>query len=395
MIKKYYYYKNVIIKNYIEQGIYPDNKLIELTMNRIDLALPVLKDYTVAEGSEFDTQKYNDMLDQIFTDLTFLYELTYDLTIKRYQTVKAYLDTHLQDLQNRADDCYKRALIEKNSTSFGNTIFYKANVITEITDSVCYINFDDELELYNKSKIACFLNADNIQTDDIVFVLEDISTKEKHFVPVYNQNQYSFNVPGELFYNPYSIQFADNEKLNKQTKLVLDNSDYDINNIYNVYSGKNKMIVRNKETGECQVLDIPIDSACTIDKHSFVEFYVFDGDSLTFTYNKKPLNANFQSEFNTVNTKEQEHIFFECDDDFLFSITLNKGSIYAYNNKSVYNNTDHLIVDNPHLLNSFLVKEYKYSENSTKYKLSIRINNVDNTKLMIDNIIIKELLPLS
>lgn len=395
MVKKYYYYKNVIIKNYINQGIYPDKELIELTMNRIDLALPILQDYKVAEGSDFDVKKYNDTLDQVLMDLTYLYELTYELTVEKYQNMKAFLDSHLQELKYKADNCYKRALIEKNSTSFGNTVLYKANIIPKITDNICYIDFEDSLYLYMKSKIACFLNADNINPDDVIFILKDQSTGETHYAPVYNKNQYSFNVPGDLLYKTYNVEFADNETLNKQTKVILENCDYDIDSTYTAYSGKNKMIVRNKLTGECTVMDIPMDSACHIDKQSYVEFYVIDGNTLTFTYNKKPINANFGTEYNIVDASKQNHIFFECDEDFVFSITMDHGSIYAHKNSSVYNNTDHLIIENPHLLHNFLIKEYVREQNTTEYKVSVRINNTDNTHLIIDNIIIKELLPLS
>lgn len=394
MIKKYYYYKNNIIKNYINQGIYPDNKMIELTMNRIDLALPILQGYTLAEGSDFDTEKYNDTFKQLHQDLQFLYELTYELTVERFQNMKLYLDSHLQELQNKADNCYKRALIEKNSTALGNTVFYKANVIPEINNNVCIMNFEDELELCSGSKIACFLSAGEIAPDNIVFMLTDTSTNEIHYAPVYNDNQYSFNVPGDLIYDSYDISFADNETTNKQTKLLLDGSDYNTNNMYKVYSGIGKMIVRRYDSNKCDILDIPVNSAVHIDKHSYVEFYVLDGGDITFTYNKRPINANFQTEYNTVDTRKQNHIFFECDNDFAFSITMTSGNVYAYNNASVYNNTDHLIADNPHLLKNFTVKEYKRENNVTKYKLSVRINNIDNPQLIVDNITIKELLPL-
>ena len=195
MIKKYHYYKNVVIKDYIKKGIYPNNSQIELAINRIDLALPILQGYNIHEGSKFDTAQYNKTLTQIYTDLLYLYELTYDVTVTRLNKFKSFLDTYVTDLNNKANTYYKRALIEKNSTALGDTILYETNVVPEVNNNRCIINFDKEFELYKGSKLACFLNADNIQDDDVIFQFTDIDSGNTYYGTVYNDNQYSFDVP--------------------------------------------------------------------------------------------------------------------------------------------------------------------------------------------------------
>jgi len=392
MVKKYHYYKNNIIKDYIQQGIYPDKNLIELTLNKIDLALPVLQDYKIAEGSGFNTEKYNDTLKQILIDLTYLYELTYKLTIEKFQNTVSYLDTHLKDLQNKADNCYKRALIEKNSTSLGNTIFYKANVVPEINNNRCVIDFEEELDLYTNSKIACFLNANLIDPDNVIFTFKDLSTSLTFNAPIYNKNQMSFNVPGSLLYTDHDVQFADNETINKQTKIIL--NDFDYKNKFNVYGGKNKIIVRSVDSNECNVYDIPINSSIHIDKRSYIEFYVLNGNELTFTYNKKPLAANFQTDYNTITVGKQKHFFFECDDDFVFGITLSSGNVYAQKLSTIYKESKYIVVDNANLFKNFYVQEFKAAENTQKFKLSVQINNIIDPQIIIDTILVKELLPL-
>ena len=394
MIKKYHYYKNVVIKDYIKKGIYPNNSQIELAINRIDLALPILQGYNIHEGSKFDTAQYNKTLTQIYTDLLYLYELTYDVTVTRLNKFKSFLDTYVTDLNNKANTYYKRALIEKNSTALGDTILYETNVVPEVNNNRCIINFDKEFELYKGSKLACFLNADNIQDDDVIFQFTDIDSGNTYYGTVYNDNQYSFDVPGVLVSNIYNVNFDANTKLDSKTILSLSGSDYNINNKYKIYSGKNKMLIRNKETGECTVADIPINTTYYVDAHSFIEFYIIDGDSLTFTYNQKPLSANFKLTNNTIDTKVNNHVFMECDSDFAFSITLNQGTIYSYNNQSIYNNSSELIISNEHKLHDFLVYEYALKDNIANYNISVIINNIQNTQFFIDNIAIKELLPI-
>lgn len=392
MIKKYHYYKNIVIKNYIEKGIYPNNSQIEKTINRIDLALPILQDYAIHEGSNFDTDKYNDTLTQIYTDLKYLYEITNDLAVSKLNYLKAYINSHLIDIQNKANAYNMRALIEKNSSTLGEMLVYKANVYPTIIDNQCVIELGKNIELTRQSKLACILNADNISNDDIIFNFTNTQTGQEYNSNIYNVANIPFTVPGVLIPNKYSVSFNENENISSQTKMSLENSTYSKTSDYNIYSGKNKCIIKNAETGACTVSDIPINTACTIEEHSYIEFYVLDGNDIVFTFNKKPINTNFQLQNNRANVTTNKRVFIECDKGFVFNISIDSGTIYAHQNTLKTINSDNILINNPHKLYDFLIYEYEKSKNTDLYDIQVIINNINTQYINIKNIIIKELL---
>lgn len=392
MIKKYHYYKNIVIKNYIEKGIYPNNSQIEKTINRIDLALPILQDYAIHEGDTFDTEKYNDTLTQIYTDLKYLCEITNDLAVSKLNYLKAFLNSHLIDMQNKANAYNMRALIEKNSSALGETLVYKTNIYPTIVDNSCTIELEKGIELIKQSKLACILNADNISNDDIVFKFINTQTGQEYYSNAYNVANIPFTVPGNLISNKYSISFNENETISSQTKISLENSTYSKTNNYNIYSGKNKCIIKNTETGTCTITDIPINTACTIEEHSYIEFYVLDGNDIVFTFNKKPINTNFQIQNNRANVTTNKRIFIECDEGFVFNISIDSGTIYAYQNTLKTINNDNILINNPHKLYDFLVYEYQKNTNMDLYDIQVIINNVNTQYITIKSIIVKELL---
>lgn len=392
MIKKYHYYKNVIIQDYIKRGIYPKNSQIEQTLNRIDLALPILQDYEIHEGSDFDTAKYNDTLKQIYIDLQYLYEITNITTKSRLNYLKSYIKSHLIDMQNRANAYNMRALIEKNSTSLGNTLINKNDVYPSIVNNKCDIVLSDSIKLYKQSKLACFVTADNISQDDIIIEFLNKKTGDAYYSTIYNIDHNTFSVPGDLTYNKYNISLSDNEKVNRKTVLNLSGSTYNKDNKYDIYGGKNKIIIRNADTGECEIKDVPINTACQISEHSFIEFYVLDGNSITFMFSKKPINTNFQLINNSADVSKNNRIFIECDSDFVFDISVDSGEIYANKITDISIELNNLTVNNNHRLNDFIVYEYDKEKNQEEYQINVRINNVTDPHMKIDSILIKELL---
>ena len=78
------YYKEKIIKEYIEKGIYPDNNLIQSRLNNIELRLSIFKNPKIIEGSLFDTEEFNRCLNEIYNDLVILYTLLYNITVLEY-----------------------------------------------------------------------------------------------------------------------------------------------------------------------------------------------------------------------------------------------------------------------------------------------------------------------
>ena len=245
MLKKYQYYKEHIINDYVNQGVFPNTSIINNTIERINLALPILQDYKVAEGSFFDTNHYNDTFNQVKQDLIYLYELLYDLNVAKYQELQSYMDLHLTDLNTKLKEYKQRALIEINSTSLGKTILFNTNCVPAMEHNTLYIDLDN-IVVHKNSKLACFLNANNVSMDDIVFILTNVDTGEQLFAPVYNNNQYSINIPGEITFNDHYFNYSDETIKYDQINLNIGSNNQE-NNDYHIFSGKNMIIVNNRE----------------------------------------------------------------------------------------------------------------------------------------------------
>ena len=84
------YYKEKIVASFIKQGIYPDNKLIQSRLNDIETRLSIFKTPRVKEGSYFNTAEMNEAIKAIWDDLCILYQLLYELTVLKYNTLNNY-----------------------------------------------------------------------------------------------------------------------------------------------------------------------------------------------------------------------------------------------------------------------------------------------------------------
>lgn len=394
MLKKYQYYKEHIINDYVNQGVFPNTSIINNTIERINLALPILQDYKVAEGSFFDTNHYNDTFNQVKQDLIYLYELLYDLNVAKYQELQSYMDLHLTDLNTKLKEYKQRALIEINSTSLGKTILFNTNCVPAMEHNTLYIDLDN-IVVHKNSKLACFLNANNVSMDDIVFILTNVDTGEQLFAPVYNNNQYSINIPGEITFNDHYFNYSDETIKYDQINLNIGSNNQE-NNDYHIFSGKNMIIVNNRELDNYDIIDAPLDHSYVVNSKSYIEFYVVNsiGSEIAFSFNKKPISANFNLEnHSSVIDKHIKHYYFECEAGTVFNISLYNGTIYACSNKILLQDNKDLIVNNKFGFSDFLVKEIISNNNTAEYKVRVRINNVFD-QIEIDNVYIKELLQL-
>ena len=381
---KFIYYKEKIINDFIKKGIYPDNKLINSKLKNIDLNLALFKNYNIKSGENFNTNEYNENLKLIYLDLKYLYDILEKLAINEFNNLQMYINSYINELNTIVNTYKKKADYENNSTTLGETILFQDNNFTIDNENSTTIIELDSVLLKKGSEIACIANINNIDLDNVIF---SFNNGEFSCCP-YNSSFQSFIVPGEKTINEYDYVLQQNSSSNN----IIINIDTEINNKnnYNILCGKdlisitdsNKKYITQKITNDSK--------AILFTEKSSINFYILNGDNVSFKFNKKPINCNFSLDDNTItNLKPIQNFHIEVDEDTTFEIELGKGYIYAISENGIVNNNN-LYYTGLNVSNDYHIIETIPGE-EVNYDLKLKILNDNNNLAEIQSIIIKNL----
>lgn len=381
---KFIYYKEKIINDFIKKGIYPDNKLINSKLKNIDLNLALFKNYNIKSGEKFNTNEYNENLKLIYLDLKYLYDILEKLAINEFNNLQMYINSYINELNTIVNTYKKKADYENNSTTLGETILFQDNNFTiDNEDSTTIIELDT-ISLKKGSEIACIANINNIDLDNVIFSFND---GEFSCCP-YNSSFQSFIVPGEKTINEYDYVLQQAVSSNN----IIINIDAEINNKndYNILCGKDLISITDKNN-KYITQKITNDSKVILFKEkSSVNFYILNGDNVSFKFSKKPINCNFSLEDNTItNLKTIQNFHIEVDEDTTLEIELGKGNIYAISEAGIVNNNK-LYYTGLNISNDYHIIETIPGE-EVDYNLKLKILNDNNNSAEIQSIIIKNL----
>lgn len=391
IVAKIEVHKQKIIDGFIKQGIYPTDKMIEERLQSIETSLSFLKPTTMVQGEIFNVEVYNNMLQSVYKDLELLYQLLYEISIKEYFTLKAFVDTHLDELEDYATKYEKRAELEANSTSLGKSILFKNSGFDLFSEN--NINLIDlgAISVNKGSRISCFLNANNIESDQVVFGFKK-GTEAPIYVAPYNYNQDMLLIPGDVNKKVYEIKIDDDKVLSDKTEMILKDSAINLKNQYVILGGKDKILVKKfAEQSSQLILESPISSEMTVfDSHSYIDFYVIGGNKISFRFNKKPKNTNFVSENYAISNLDYIHHFFiECEEGFAFSFELDGGEVFAAKETGKIIDKKLFFVRDIDI-RDFKVVEYSLGDPET-YSAFIKIMNDTGDPIDVESVCIKEL----
>lgn len=389
VVKKLAYHKQEILKEFVQKGIYPDNALIESRLNSIDKHLSIFKHYNVVPGQRFNVNEYNKSLQLIYEDLRILYELLHEFQIEEYYKQQNFINSYINELNSVVDTYRKRAEFENSSTTFGKTLlFQNNNFIINNQNSTTIIELNP-IKADNASELICLANVNNVNPDNLLFVFTDKETNKHYQISPYNYSGETLIMPGKKSINTYNIEMAEDQKITGPV-ILSTNSVIDPKNKYTILGGKNKIFLNYKDNNSFDIQDIPtsLGSYIFTDK-TYINFYVVDGNSVTFKFNKKPIATNFQIEEQRItNLKPIHHFFIECDKDFSFEVELDKGNIYAVKENGIINNNK-LYYTGTNLIRDFNVIE-ESSGDTKEYKAELKIFNNNEDNFDIESIIIKQ-----
>lgn len=387
------FYKEQIIQDMVNKGIFPDTTTIDNKLKEIDTSISIFKnDITIKKGSNFNTDDIRNKALYIFNDIKILYEILLDNSYKELLKLENYASSKMTELKNKTKNSLDKASIESNISSLGKTLLHLSSPFEFKKDnSSTYIDLGNH-SLTVGSSISGLVYGTNVDNKNIKFILSN--ENNKIYMTPYNINQDLILIPGEIQSNKYSSTIIPLEYENSY--MVLEKEDKDISNkIYKCFIGKGKAVVRNSFTKtDPMVYELsgfmPISLSSESAGGYIVEFYTVDATSVNFTFNKRPIAANFPLNSNTVSGLDRIHHFvIEVDNEIAFTCETDNGSIYACVEDGIINNNT-VIIRNKNKITDISIEEYDTNK-SEEYNISLLIED-DNNDTDVDTIIIKEIL---
>jgi hypothetical protein len=383
-IKKLAYYRSRIIQDFARKGVYPDDSRISTRLNEIDTMLGVFQYISVGSGDDFDTDKFNEDMLRILTDLQILYELAYEITVNDYNELKIYCETHLSQLQNMAYSYQYKTKFELDSTYLGNTLFFQSTGFDmKSSNGVTTINLGT-IEAEAQSKLACIVDAENVNPRNVIFTFTDKDGIVYNCSP-YSYNKDFFTVPGNLKVNSYTYNVSGDKVT---TPFICTPSEISIvnpDNKYLLFGGKNFIQTGyyNKEYIE-KFTGTPI----TLKTGGIARFYVIGGDYINFEFSTTPNNKNFEG--NSITDMSNYHeIVIEHTSEISFDFVTN-GTVYATRQQGMILNNE-IYYPVPDQVTDILVEEYAVGD-KVPYDVSVTAGPFyDGNAPVMNTIAIKQL----
>lgn len=383
------YHKEQIVQSFIKKGIFPNNKLIEAELNSIETRLAIFKHTNIKEGSAFDTKAFNEAIAYIYNDLRILYQLLYEVTVEEFNKLDYYINSHLVELEESSEMYLKRAELESYTTSIGKSILFKYKGFDiDKTSTISTIDLG-EVSISDASRIVCIANIDNVDHSDIIFKFNN--DKDTIYCNSYSYNHDFVIFPGTQIRKEYLINTINEEqKINGKLELpvIIDNME---NSTFITLAGRDKISCKKANKNGEIIEEKPVAiNALNFTEHSYIDFYVVGGNSISFRFNKQPISTNFNTSSNIIENLDYIHHFFiECDKDFSFDFEIDKGKIYALKETTIVDQNKLYYSGNIEAKDLLLI--HTTDGELKKYNASVNVYNTSLTEDDIKSIMIKKI----
>ena len=383
-IKKLAYYRARIIQEFARKGVYPDDSRISSRLNEIDTMLGVFQYMSIGNGDDFDTNKFNEDMVRILTDLQILYQLAYEISVKDYNELRIYCETHLSQLQNMANGYQYKTKFELDSTYLGNTIFFQSVGFDAVSSNGITTIKLGTIEAEAQSKLACIFDAEGVDVQNVIFTFKDKDGIVSNCSP-YEYNKDFFLVPGDLKVSSYTYETSGDKVT---TPFICTPSELSIvnpDNKYLLFGGKG--FVQTGYYGKKYIeklTGVPL----TMSDSGIVRFFIIGGDYVNFEFSSTPRSKNFEGN-SIANMSDHQEIVIEYGSDFSFDFVTN-GTIYATRQQGMILSND-LYYPVPDQVTDILVEEYSVGD-KVPYEVTVTAGPFYNGEIpVINTIAIKQL----
>ena len=382
------FYKQYIIKEFIRNGIYPNDNAVQQKINDIDLSLALFKHLNIKEGINFDTEQYNKEIMLLYQDLCFLYNLLQQIIITKYNGLQQFAYSHLEDLNNKAAECALRVKEEIGTTSIGNTLFFKHNGFNISSDNNILTIDCGAVKLNPFTKIACLCDIDNI---DYSHLICDFKNDTDEFtVPVYNYNQDTIIIPGDANFTNFTMILNNNQIINGPIQITTIET-INMNDEYLIFGAKDNINIMDYTVSSNSLVNKPTDSgAVSVNTNSTIDFYVIGANKITFWFSEKPIHANFSLDNYIVTiTNHIQHFTMDVNAGFSFKFTIDTGNVYAIKSNGIVQNNN-LYYEGNTIVKDFYVEHYGAGD-GIDYNLKLNIYVNDDSIPIVNSVTVKEL----
>lgn len=378
-IEKIKYLRNRIARSIAASGSYPDRAMVENRLAQIDYKLSLFRYVPAKESKKLDVKYLNESFLNIYVDLLILHRLVYDFYSNKYESTRAYVETHLAELEEMARKYERKSVFESTGSSIGKTIFYKGSGFEQTTkNQVSKISLGD-IKVIPGANVFFFIEGRYFDPKDVSFKLGTMTCTP------YSINRDSVKIPGGLQQKTYDCDFPKDVSKSGMFAIGKDSFQPSASYDYIIYGGKGTISVSSN--GKTQFKEKTPETAVSLPKiPGKVSFYVIGGTYANMSFDKQPEFTSFKD--NVINALEDHHkISFQYKDTTTFDI-ITDGTIYATKKHGVVKDGQLLYPDNDDL-STFRVEEYKRG-NTVSLPLSVTIRQSGEFNPLIHMIAVKE-----
>lgn len=376
-LEKLAYYKEKIMEQLTRSGVFPNALAVDERLAEIDAKLSIFRHRQAEAGGVFDTEQFNKEFLEIAEDLKIIYRLAYQLSVTRYEELKAFAETHVSEMQSMARAYENRTRLETESTSLGETVFFQASGYElSFGNGIAEIQLGS-IEATKGARLACIFEADGISPEHVVFSFDGENCSP------YALNRDCFFVPGKAAGRVYEYSALDGEMFRTAHIMNIPGFTPTADNKYVIYAGKN--CVRDGY----QFIERSAQTAFTFTQPGEIEFYVVGGTFINFDFSERPLSQNFAGTSITP-LKGVQNVKMERGERFSFDyvtdgIVYAKRAIGVVKDGRLYYPYGDRAVD-------FRVEEYCKADKQRYENVKVIVSGIkSNAPLVIKHIAIKEM----
>lgn len=384
-LKKLAVLKELIERNLINKGEYPNKKYINYLLKDIDTRYCLLDHNDVSTQDEFDTDAFNLDLYYIKKDLDILYSIVSEIADKKYIELESFVNGYLLSLETMADRADKKTQYDLEATSLGADIVY----FKDTPPSIAYDNMTATISLGSisfepLSKILCYINGSGFELKNAVFDFGD----GKRVSP-YPVNKDTLKNGGKVKRNVYKYNLDSTENIGTAFKLAISNFTADIDNSYEIYGGASK-IQTTYGLMDYTNKSVMYDKDHRSGSITHYSFYLMNARKIQFDFSAATRYQNFSgSEITDMSGNEVRYIEFWLDATTQFSFDTD-GTIYATKETPEVSGKN-LYVQSITKAKDFIIFEYAAGDKVTYNNVKLKIYDVEEAGLHIDSIAIKQI----
>ncbi len=380
-VEKLKYMRDRIASSMVAAEMLPDRIAIDKRLQDVDAKLALFQHIDVKEGTAFDVERFNLDFMAIYQDLLILYKLTYEASVKRFNDTKAYIDTHLAQLEAYADRYSRKAEFESGGVATGKTIFFQGNGFSPQTSGFYTILDLGNVEVSKGSKVTFHIDGRNFDIDDTVFSLGDMRCK------AYKVSHDYVEIPGEAKYNLLHYELPEDIVRNATFPIQMPNFTPAINNRYIIYGGRDK--ITNVYTSQEYFYEKDKEQPITPnERRGRVSFYVIGATYIDMDFTHERLSQNFAG---TSIPAPQNHqlVTFEYDaENFSFNVNTD-GIVYAVCRRGVVKDDVLYYPQADPELYDFRIEEYGDND-KISMPLQVKIKQLYSSEPYVEMVAVKE-----